>query len=103
MLSQDVARAKRARERDNTLTQANTFLHRSAFDSESSPSSCVNSSFDPLHLPSLVFFSLSLLRPARQRVRASLRGFVDVLRDWQVGLALVGGFCFGIGIQLLLK
>ena len=98
MLSQDVARTKRARERDNTLTQANAIPHRSTFDP--SPPSC---SFDPLHLPSLVFFSLSLLRPARQRVGASLRGFVNVLRDWQVGLALVGGFCFGIGIKLLLK
>ncbi|KIM82843.1 hypothetical protein PILCRDRAFT_458637 [Piloderma croceum F 1598] len=103
MLSQDVARAKRARERDNTLTQANTFPHRSAFNSESSSSSCINSSFDPLHFPSLVFFSLSLLRPARQRVGASLKSFVSVLRNWQVGLALVGGFCFGIGIGLFLK
>jgi len=102
MLSQDVARAKRARERDNTLTQANTSPHRLGAKS-SSPSSCINPSFDPLHFPSLVFFSLSLLRPARQRVGASLRGFVNVLRDWQVGLALVGGFCLGIGFNLFLK
>lgn len=103
MLSQDVARAKRARDRDNTVTQANAFPHRNVFDSSSS--SCINSSFDPLHFPSLVFFSLSLLRPARQRLGISIRGFVSALKDLEVGLVFVGSFCFGIGIGigLLLK
>jgi len=98
MLSQDVAKARRTRDRDNTLTQANSLPDHYKFDS-----SCINSSFDPLHFPSLVFFSLSLLRPARRQLVTSIWGFVGKLKDWEVGLALVGSFCFGIGIGLLLK
>lgn len=101
ILSQDVARERRARDRDNTLTQANAFPHRKAFGSASS--SCINSSFDPLHFPSLVLFSLSLLPVTRRRIAASVRGFVGMLKDWEVGLALVGSFCFGVGVGLLLK
>jgi hypothetical protein len=85
---------------DNTLTQADSLPHRHKFNSSSF---CVNPSFDPLHFPSLVFFSLSLLRPARRQLVTSVWGFVGKLKDWEVGLALVGSFCFGIGVGLLLK
>jgi hypothetical protein len=86
---------------DNMLTQADSLPHRHKFDPSSS--FCVNPSFDPLHFPSLVFFSLSLLRPARRQLVTSVWGFVGKLKDWEVGLALVGSFCFGIGVGLLLK
>jgi len=101
MLSQDVERARRARDRDNTVTQANSRPFHQKFVPSSSFS--INSSFDPLHFPSLVLFSLSLLRPARRQLGASIFSFVEKLKDWQVGLALVGSFCFGVGIGLILK
>jgi hypothetical protein len=102
MLSQDVAEARRVRDRDNTVTQADSLAHLSR-TRDSSSSFCINPSFDPLHFPSLVLFSLSLLRPARRQLGASIWGFVGKLMDWEVGFAMVGSFCIGIGIGLLLK
>jgi len=100
MLSEDVARTRRSRDRDNTITQANSsgLPHHHKFDPP-----YMNTFFDPLHIPSLVVFSFSLLRPARRQLGISILGFVGKLKDWEVGLALVGSFCFGIGLGLLLK
>ena len=71
-------------------------------DSSFQPSSSI--SFDPLHLPSLFFFSLSLFDPLRSRVKQSARGLWG---DWNwklptLQMAIVGGvgFCFGLGLGL---
>src|SRR5882762_467483 len=79
------------------------YCHTSEFSAFSPEICSIHSSFDPLHFPSLVLFSLSLLRPARRQLGASIFSFVEKLKDWQVGLALVGSFCFGVGIGLILK
>jgi len=72
-------------------------------DSSFQPSSSI--SFDPLHLPSLLFFSLSLFDPLRSRVKQSARGLWGNW-DWKLPtmqMAIVGGigFCFGLGLGLL--
>jgi hypothetical protein len=64
------------------------------------PSSSI--SFDPLHLPSLLFFSLCLLNPLKAKVKQSAKGLWG---DWSwklstMQMAIVGGvgFCFGLGV-----
>jgi len=47
--------------------------------------------FDPLHLPSLLVLSLSLFAPLKERVACALGRL-------RVQLALVGGFCVGVGV-----
>ncbi|KJA26939.1 hypothetical protein HYPSUDRAFT_100267, partial [Hypholoma sublateritium FD-334 SS-4] len=54
-------------------------------------------SFDPLHLPSLIVFSVSLIGPLRVRVWASLQSAVESLNETKVQVALFGGFCVGVG------
>lgn len=54
-------------------------------------------SFDPLHLPSLIVFSVSLIGPLRVRVWASLQSAVESLNETKVQVALFGGFCIGVG------
>lgn len=54
--------------------------------------------FDPLHLPSLLLFSISLVGPLRSRVNESIRAMLESLAEGRVQLALVGGFCLGLGV-----
>ncbi|KAH9478004.1 hypothetical protein JR316_0010237 [Psilocybe cubensis] len=58
--------------------------------------------FDPLHLPSLLMFSFSLLGPLKARLGETIRGLADFLTfgDAKVQLAvgLTGGFCVGVGL-----
>ena len=61
-------------------------------------------SFDPLHLPSLFIFSLSLFDPLKSRVKQCVTGFWG---DWSwklsaMQMAIIGGvgFCFGLGVGL---
>jgi len=61
-------------------------------------------SFDPLHLPSLLFFSLSLFGPVKSRVNQSARGLWGGW-NWKLSpmqMAIVGGlgFCVGLGVGL---
>jgi mannose/fructose/N-acetylgalactosamine-specific phosphotransferase system component IIC len=61
--------------------------------------------FDPLHIPSLFVFSLSLFGPLSGRMARSVE---DVFGNMQprgvhVGLALVGGFVVGVGLGLLMR
>ncbi|KZT63144.1 hypothetical protein DAEQUDRAFT_783064 [Daedalea quercina L-15889] len=76
-------------------------------------SQCAPAPFDPLHVGSLFMFSLSLLGPLKSRVAQSLsfgKGGVEstsratTSRSMGVGLgvALVGAFCAGIGLGLLI-
>ncbi|KAI0049473.1 hypothetical protein FA95DRAFT_854459 [Auriscalpium vulgare] len=59
--------------------------------------SCAPAPFDPLHLPSLFMFSLSLLSPLKESLqRLSLSG-------GRLGLVLVGTLCAGIGIGLVMR
>ena len=69
------------------------------------PSSSI--SFDPLHLPSLFFFSLSLFDPLKSKVKQCVTGFWG---DWNWKLsamqtAIIGGvgFCFGLGVGLFFQ
>lgn len=59
--------------------------------------------FDPLHLSSLVSFSLCLLDPATRLLSRSVSTFVDKLADSQVRIAMVGSLCLGIGIGMMLR
>jgi len=47
--------------------------------------------FDPLHLPSLLVLSLSLFAPLKERMACAMGRL-------RVHLALVGGFCVGVGV-----
>ncbi|THH21410.1 hypothetical protein EW146_g127 [Bondarzewia mesenterica] len=87
-LSRDVAR----RLREYTITSAPPAL------SHSSPSSsCIPAAFDPLHLPSLLVFSLSLFAPLKERIAQ-----VQVTGG-RLGFLIVGTLCAGIGIGLALR
>jgi len=77
--------------------------HEHYHGSSLQPSSSISS--DPLHLPSLLFFSLSLFVPLKARVKQSVR---SLWGDWSwkfsaMQMAIVGsvGFCFGLGVGLL--
>jgi len=102
-LSQDVAK----RLRENTLTERNVRYHSDGYrdaDTQYDPSrSCMGRSYDPLHFPSLVMFSISLLDPLRTRFGKSISGFVEALGDGNVKAALLGGFCIGVGFGFFLK
>jgi hypothetical protein len=104
-LSQDVAK----RLRENTLTERNVRFfsdgqqHRDDINGHDPSRSCLGHSYDPLHLPSLVLFSISLLGPLRARVGKTISGFVEVLGDGNVRIAVFGGFCVGIGFGFFLK
>ncbi|KAF8558682.1 hypothetical protein OG21DRAFT_1374856, partial [Imleria badia] len=86
-LSQDVA----TRTRENTVTTRP--------DTISPPAPCV----DPLHLSSLLSLSLSLLEPVRDRFQKSLSSVWAKLSDGEVRVALLGSFCIGIGIGLMIR
>ena len=86
-LSQDVA----TRARENTVTTRPDAI------SPSSP--CV----DPLHLSSLLSLSLSLLEPLRDRMHKSMSSVWAKLSDGEVQVALIGSFCIGIGIGLMIR
>ncbi|OBZ76640.1 hypothetical protein A0H81_03095 [Grifola frondosa] len=132
-LSQDVAVHLRRR-RESTLHASRQHQHRqtSYFRGHAqselerrgpTSTSCAGPALDPLHIPSLVMFSFSLLGPLRARIAHSF-GFSirppppddgDSNREARVGseagyglgfgfglgLALVGAFCAGIGLGLL--
>ncbi|KAF9457891.1 hypothetical protein BDZ94DRAFT_1325916 [Collybia nuda] len=122
-LSHDVAR----RLREGTLTERNVrraqnrlrqVLGESDLDGtcasagDHDPESCnggegydYDSTFDydPLHLPSLVLFSISLLGPLRVRLGRTVVRVVDKLGEASVQVALVGGFCVGVGVGVYLK
>lgn len=80
--------------------------------------------FDPLHLPSLLAFSLSLLGPLKSRLarmftpgrtsnttvtepKASINGTLESGSRYEVGngmvWAFVGAFCAGVGVGMLLS
>ena len=65
------------------------------------PSSSI--SLDPLHLPSLFFFSISLFVPLKSRVKQSVRSLWNWKREVSaMQMAIIGsvGFCFGLGVGL---
>ena len=72
-------------------------------ESFSPPSFGRSSIYDPLHLPSLVVFSISLLGPLKERLEDSLSFLWDALDQFQVKVALLGGFLVGIGVGLVIQ
>jgi len=62
------------------------------------PSYTAGTAFDPLHLPSLIAFSLSLLCPLRTRLSESVQGIWVVFHETRLKLALLGSFCIGVGV-----
>lgn len=86
-LSQDVA----TRTRENTVTARP--------DAISPPSPCV----DPLHLSGLLTLSFSLLEPVRDCFHKSMSMAWAKLSDGEVRIALLGSFCIGIGIGLMIR
>lgn len=54
-------------------------------------------SLDPLHLRSLFFFSLSLLGPLQSQISRAAINALDAICSCQVELAVIGGFCVGVG------
>ena len=90
--------AKRMRE--VTITQRAVTKDQSRSKEAFLPSSSI--SFDPLHLPSLFLFSLSLFDPLKSRMKQCVTGFWG---DWKLcamQMAIIGGvgFCFGLGVGL---
>ena len=82
------------------------------------PEDLVNTHFDPLHLPSLLAFSISLLGPLKariarmfsptqahtQNVEVSVPGASGGgALDGGVAWVLVGAFCAGVGVGMLLS
>ncbi|KAG1749696.1 uncharacterized protein EDB91DRAFT_1217519 [Suillus paluster] len=63
----------------------------------------VQQCFDPLHLSSLVSFSMCLLDPARRLLSTSISTFVNKLADSQVRIAMAGSLCLGIGIGMMIR
>lgn len=61
--------------------------------------------FDPLHFPSLLAFSFSLLGPLRTRLAQSVQEMWEALNETQVKVALLSGFCigFGVGVGLVAR
>jgi hypothetical protein len=57
-------------------------------------------SIDPLHLPSLIVLSLSLFAPLKERIGSVLGSAVESLKERRVQVALIGGFCVGVGVGL---
>ncbi|KAF8064968.1 hypothetical protein FPV67DRAFT_162804 [Lyophyllum atratum] len=101
-LSQDVAR----RLREGTVTERT--LQRSTHDDhllvEESSHSCLSDShYDPLHIPSLVMLTVSLVGPLRARLRRSFSLLIETIGDSNVRSALLGGFIVGMGFGLLFK
>ena len=107
---------------DYKLSKEVSDLHTSALPppspskppSPSNSSSCVAyyspTTFDPLHLPSIFMFSLSLLAPLRNRIfgepMETLDGSVATTKraesvNWGI-LGIVGAFCAGIGLGVLI-
>ena len=62
--------------------------------------SAAKPTFDPLHLPSLIAFSVSLLVPLKARLGESVRETWLMLNKTKVKVALLGGFCLGAGVCL---
>lgn len=87
-LSQDVA----ARARDNTVISRPQ-------DAISPPVPCV----DPLHLSGLLSLTLSLVEPVRDRLNTCMSRTLAKLSDGEVRVALLGTFCIGIGIGLMIR
>ncbi|KAI0061129.1 hypothetical protein BV25DRAFT_795376 [Artomyces pyxidatus] len=81
-LSHDVAR----RLREGTVT-----------GEEAPRPSCAPAPFDPLHLPSLFVFSMSLFAPVKESLRQVH------LSGTRLGLVLVGTLCAGVGIGMMLR
>lgn len=59
--------------------------------------------FDPLHFPSLLLFSMSLLAPLRDALRQSAIDLLKSLNNWNVRLAVIGGFCVGVGAGIIYR
>lgn len=61
--------------------------------------------FDPLHIPSLFMFSLSLLGPLSSQLVRSVEEVTSKmqLRAYHLGLALVSGFFVGVGFGMLVR
>ena len=109
---------------DYKLSKEVSDLHESTFPppspsklpSPSNSSSCATyyspMTFDPLHLPSIFMFSLSLLAPLRHRIfgarepAETLDGSTATTKstrsvNWGI-LGIVGAFCAGIGLGVLI-
>lgn len=95
MRSTNSTRRVNARSNQASKSDRGPPAHVSKPEDSLAPTSCVT--LDPLHLPSLLAFSISLFTPAVVRVsRANLSGK-------RLGLVLIGTLCAGIGIGLVLR
>lgn len=56
-----------------------------------------NVSLDPLHLRSLLMFSLSLLGPLQRHIGKAVFNALNAIWSSDVQLAVIGGFCLGVG------
>ena len=79
--------------------------HKTCSSAESFPPYAFgrNSIYDPLHLPSLLVFSISLLGPLKERLEDSLSFFWDAVDQIQVRAALIGGFLVGISVGFVIQ
>lgn len=74
-----------------------------ARQSSAGASSWASAPFDPLHLPSVLMISLSLLGSLRTRMGQSIHATWEKLSGYRLGLAFIGVFCAGIGIGFSIR
>ncbi|KAF5350463.1 hypothetical protein D9756_008620 [Leucocoprinus leucothites] len=105
--SHDVAKRRRGatitrRQASQRSPKLESFDHDDDEESAIRADSCAP--LDPLHLPSLFLFSISLLNPLRVRLNKSISDFLESLgSERNVRVALFGGFCVGLGIGIIAK
>lgn len=58
---------------------------------------------DPLHFSALVTFCLSLFGPAKSRLQHSVSKLFKRILDNPVRVVMIGSFCVGIGVGLVMK
>jgi len=106
------SKAKWESEWDATLSQdVARRLHEDTPAVQDGPFGCPRAgwvgspAYDPLHLPSLFVFSMSLFGPLTGRVARSVEHFLETakVKDYHVGLALMGGFCVGVGLGMFVR
>ncbi|KAG6860609.1 hypothetical protein C0995_009430 [Termitomyces sp. Mi166 len=102
-LSQDVAKRLREGTVTNRSTRRRSKHHDHVRFDDSSRSCMSDTRYDPLYFPSLFMYSVSLLGPLRARMRRTLSRIAEVASDPHVRVAVLGGFCIGMGVGLFLK
>jgi len=113
-ISEDVAWTKAKREVELEATVSRSTVRRVRIDpTRPEPARAPPVPLDPLHIPSILRFSISLLSPLKERILglfttgrlASFPGSGPGRdpRRLVIGMAVLGAFCAGIGIGVVMR